>query len=243
MLLGPRLVIMAVLVLFLSAGTGHAQLTEKFEVGGQFSVLHLAVPFHAPTGPFICLSCPAFVIGHERDTEPGFGGRFGYNVNDNVAVEAEVNFFPSVETFKGEVGFSSVAQIFGNGNNLQGLFGVKAGKRFEKVGIFAKARPGFLSESNGDLQPKTEGVCIQIFPPPAGCFDAKRKTFFAFDVGGVVEVYPSKRTVIRFDAGDTIVRTGERIVPVGFSTHLAVAPIAAETTHNFQASIGFAYRF
>jgi hypothetical protein len=239
MLFGSRFVIMAVLLLFVSAGTGHAQLTEKFEVGGQFSVLQLSVPFHPPTGPFR----PPVVIGSQRDTELGFGGRFGYNVNENIAVEGELNFFPSAKTFTGEVGFSTVAEIFGDGHNLEGLFGMKAGKRFERVGIFAKARPGFLSESNGGLQPQQEGICILIFPPPAGCFDAKRKTFLAFDVGAVVEVYPSKRTVIRIDAGDTMVRVGERTVPVAFSTHLGALPVPAETTHNFQASVGFAFRF
>lgn len=234
-----RFVIMVFLMCML-VQTAQSQSTEKkFEVGGQFSVLQLSVPFHPPTGPFR----PPVVIGSQRDTELGFGGRFGYNVTENIAVEGELNFFPSAKTFSGEVNFSSVDEIFGDGHNLEGLFGVKAGKRFEKVGIFAKARPGFLSESNGGLQPKQEGICITIFPPPAGCFDAERRTFFAFDLGGVVEVYPSKRTVIRFDAGDTIVRVGERTVPVAFSTHLGALPVPAETTHNFQASVGFAFRF
>jgi hypothetical protein len=31
---------------------------------------------------------------------------------------------------------------------------------------------------------------------------------FALDAGGVLELYPSSRTIIRFDAGDTIVRIG-----------------------------------
>lgn len=32
------------------------------------------------------------------------------------------------------------------------------------------------------------------------------KNKFAFDVGGVVEYYPSKRLVVRFDAGDLIIK-------------------------------------
>ena len=228
-----RFVIMAVLILFVSGQAVRSQSTEKFEVGGQFSVLQISRITTAKLQPSI--PGPSILIGKERDTQLGFGGRIGYNVNNTDAVEGELNFFPDA----GTVG----AQLLGEGHNLQGLFGVKIGKRFDKVGIFAKARPGFLSESNGDLQPQTQGVCILIFPPPVGCFDAVRKTHFAFDVGGVVEVYPTKRTVIRFDLGDTIIHAGVRTVPAQLSTHLGAVIIPAETTNNFQASIGFAYRF
>lgn len=64
-------------------------------------------------------------------TDSGFGGRFTYNVNDNFAVEAGGNFFPRDREFEG-------------GRKVQGLFGVKAGVRGERVGVFAKVRPGFV---------------------------------------------------------------------------------------------------
>ena len=238
MLFNSRFVIMGVLILFVSTQAVRGQSTEKFEVGGQFSVLQLSIPARTTLVSLTGCNptCPVTVIEHQRDAQLGFGGRVGYNVNNNFAVEAEVNFFPSVET----VG----ANFLDESHNLQGLFGVKFGKRFEKAGIFAKARPGFLSQSKGDLQFPTQGVvCIAIFPPPVGCFQAVSKTHFAFDVGGVVELYPSKRTVIRFDAGDTIVHFGERRVPVVLSTHIGAISVTAETTHNFQASVGVAYRF
>lgn len=233
-----RFVIMGAFMLFMLVQSAHAQSTEKFELGGQVSVLQLSVPTRttlASLGACGASVCPASAIVHERDTQFGFGGRIGYNVNNYFAVEAELNFFPNAE---------AVSPQLEDGDNLQGLFGVKIGKRFEKAGIFAKARPGFLSESKGDLPELRAGIaCIQIFPTPAGCFETARKTHLAFDIGGVVEVYPSKRTVIRFDAGDIIIRAGERRVPVVLSTHVGAVSIAAETTHNFQASIGFAFRF
>jgi hypothetical protein len=49
--------------------------TPKFELGAQFSLLDNNR------------------ISRQQ-TEPGFGGRFGYNVHKNFAMEAEINFFP-----------------------------------------------------------------------------------------------------------------------------------------------------
>ncbi len=58
------------------------------------------------------------------------------------------------------------------------------------------------------------------------------------DVGGVVELYPSRKAVVRVDMGDTIVRYGEE------SLDGAQSPIVvASTRHNFQFSVGVGYRF
>ncbi|HYP00081.1 MAG TPA: hypothetical protein VER76_07810 [Pyrinomonadaceae bacterium] len=74
---------------------------------------------------------------------------------------------------------------------------------------------------------------------------------FAFDVGGVLEYYPSPRTIIRFDAGDTIIRLGNHRVPIvinpdsdsSVARQVVVGFAPSETTHNFQGSIGFGVRF
>lgn len=147
-----------------------------------------------------------------REKPPGVGGRFSYNVNDYVAFDAEVNHF-------------STAEI--NFDRTQGLFGVKAGKRFGRphVGVFLKARPGFM-HFHGERLP---GVLIN------------GTTKFALDLGGVVEFYPSKRTVVRIDVGDTIIfYNGEVIrrlsLPGGPQVRLG-------TAHGMQSAIGFGFRF
>ena len=95
-------------------------------------------------------------------------------------------------------------------------------------------------------------LCPGDIPEPIGCFDPVAKTSFAFDAGGIVEYYPNKRLVVRFDAGDTILHFGERLavtsvpalnpgVTIPFKIGLLGAP--AETTHNFQGSIGVGFRF
>ncbi len=217
---------------------------KKFEVGGQFSLLRLDAPT-ATVRPLPCAGplppCPfsvSFTSG--RDSEPGFGGRFGYNFSKYFALEAEGNFFPRDRNFN-------------QGRKVQGLFGVKAGRRFEKVGVFAKARPGFIRFEKGDyrLGPAI-GICQALFPPLLlSCVVPVARTHFNVDLGGVVELYPSKRTIIRFDAGDTIVRIGAHNMVAQFPpvppslapTLLVVVPVAARTTHNFQGSVGFGFRF
>ena len=69
-------------------------------------------------------------------------------------------------------------------------------------------------------------------------------------MGGVLELYTSRRTFIRFDAGDTVVLRDERLVAVGVnpSQGLSIAPrrlafVPGDTTHNFQGSVGVGFRF
>ncbi len=63
-------------------------------------------------------------------TEPGFGGRFTFNFNRSIAVEAEGNFFPrNCRSCNNE----------NVGNLAQGFFGVKAGN--VSVSLVSSARP------------------------------------------------------------------------------------------------------
>jgi hypothetical protein len=235
----------AAAIFFLSLNTGHAYAqadeSRQFEVGGQISVLNASNGRASVTRVSPCLipPCPVTTFTSEgQKAEPGFGARIGYNLTPNFALEAEGNFFPR-------------EREFGGGRKGQAHFGVKAGKRFAQVGVFAKARPGFVHFGEGDLQPRRDVVCIAVFPPPRGCFEGKGRTHFAADLGGVFEYYPSPRTLIRFDAGDTIIRLGQHRVPIvtnqdpatGAPRQVVVGVAPPETTHNFQGSIGFAYRF
>jgi hypothetical protein len=235
----------AAAIFFLSLNTGHtyaqADESRRFEVGGQISVLNASNGRASVTRVLPCLIPPCPVVTNTSEgqkAEPGFGARIGYNLTRNFALEAEGNFFPR-------------EREFGGGRKSQAHFGFKAGKRFERVGVFGKARPGFVHFSEGDLQPRPGVACIAVFPPPRGCFEGKGRTHFAVDLGGVFEYYPSPRTLIRFDAGDTIIRLGQRRVPIvinpeanpGAFGSVVVGVAPAETTHNFQGSVGFAYRF
>jgi len=231
--------ILAAGLLFSAAATARAQDGEpRWEVGGQLTGFHVTNGSASATNIVICIQAPCPVTittADHRATELGFGGRVGYGLGRHVTLEAEGNFFPR----EGSV----TDDEFTGGRKVQGLFGVKAGRRFESFGVFAKARPGFVHFGAGDLQAR--GGCIAIFPPPLSCFDVEGsgRTDFAFDLGGVVELYPSARTIIRFDAGDTVLRSGSHNVPVRTAPFDVVVPVPDRTTHNFQGSVGFGFRF
>jgi hypothetical protein len=156
-------------------------------------------------------------------TDVGLGIRAGYNLFSFLTIEGELNYFPHDKNRFDE-----------GGRKLQVLYGAKAGLRKERLGLFGKFRPGFVKFS-ALLDCKNSS-------PDCG---AQARNNFALDVGGVVEFYPSRRSLIRFDFGDTIIRQGSRFFFKAFPEvqdfNTVVFP--AETTHNLQISIGLGVRF
>jgi hypothetical protein len=164
------------------------------------------------------------------DTQAGIGGRVTYNINRSIAAEAEINFFPQKQSI-----------LNADGRAIQAQFGVKIGKRFEKFGIFGKVRPGFLSVNR---------VAAFIPPPPQGSqggtstlpFTIERRTFFSIDAGGVLEFYPTTRSVVRFEAGDTAIRHPARFGQVSIFDPTAQLLRPAKFNHNFQFTFGVGFR-
>jgi hypothetical protein len=213
--------IFALTVLF--SGTAQAQDTEapsKIEVGIQFSSLTSAAPSS---------SLGLGATGATGNTEAGFGGRFTFNLNKNIALEAEGNFFPR-ENFE---------DVFRGGRLLQGQFGLKAGKRFGKFGLFAKARPGLASFSKVLTQVGTTTIDFNGQPVTIPIFGQKRKTYFSMDLGGVLEFYPSRKVLTRIDVGDTIIRQDSD----GFLPFSSTFSPTAKATHHLQVSAGIGFRF
>jgi len=197
---------------------------RRFEVGAQFSSLGLTRAEHFTLG-VVVPSQPDF---RDTNAQPGFGGRFTYNLTPNFALEVQSDFYPR-ENFLINNGRAG-------GRILQGQAGVKAGKRFEKFGIFAKARPGIISFS--------KALTVDGFDPTFGfpIFRQERKSYFSMDLGGVLEFYPSTRIVARFDGGDTLIRYRAFDMPVS-TISIVIFRAPAETLHNFQFSAGVGYRF
>jgi hypothetical protein len=121
-------------------------------------------------------------------------------------------------------------------------FGPKVGRRFRHFGLFAKARPGFVTFSRVLHQTGTEtfdnGGRSIVFPT----FEDRRRTYFSADLGGVLELYPSSRLVTRFDFGDTLIHYGARSLR-GVITNASPPDIPASTNHNFQFTAGIGLRF
>jgi hypothetical protein len=169
-----------------------------------------------------------------RRTEPGLGGRFTYNLNHVLSLEAAGYFFPR-----------RCFQCRNGGRITEGFGGVKAGKRFESWGIFAKARPGVISFSEGTFN-VVDNPAAPAFPIS---FELSRLTTFATDTGGVVEFYPSKRLVTRFDAGVTTLylrrRTANTVIFNPITDEISLVPITipARITFHFQFMTSVGFRF
>ncbi|HEY5883497.1 MAG TPA: hypothetical protein VIT88_02370 [Pyrinomonadaceae bacterium] len=242
-----KLLFFGLMLILLPNALANGQTTDtenqRFEVGVHFTTLQSTISDVLDFSGG-CTSSPCELrIGSTKKMQHGLGGRIGYNMNNYLTFEAEMNIFPSASSF-------SRPPAFTGGQKIQGVFGAKAGKRWTKAGVFVKGRPGFLYSSKGDLEFRPATACITIFPDPAGCFDTTGKTSFALDVGGVLEVYPSSRTIMRFDVGDTLVFLSDRritgdFIPVNGGAPLFVGSVRvpSETTHNLQISVGVGVRF
>lgn len=226
----------------------------RCEIGGQFSSLSLNSPSSQTLlglSPYSGNPCKEFDLVCAR-LEPGFGARFTYNLTNHVALEAAGNFFPGrpLNEFEGFTPGGIPA-----GQTYQGQFGVKAGKRFKRFGFFLKARPGFVGFTQAS---QFIGFRLKTFFHPSqgrnvqlenAEFRVGKATYLSTDVGGVVEFYPSRRIVTRFDIGDTLIRYGIYREAAGIvcplccpcPTQLFERP--AETRHNLQFSAGVGIRF
>ncbi len=150
-----------------------------------------------------------------RATDVGIGGRISFNAAKWLALESEMNFFPR--------------EFATSPNRTQALFGVKTGRRFGKVGLFAKVRPGVMRFSEAQ---------ISFSSLPSDTFRVPGKTVFALDVGGVIEINHTRRVFTRLDFGDTMLRTTDRLTTNG-SAFSAVSRVK----HGFQLSAGIGFRF
>jgi hypothetical protein len=112
-----------------------------------------------------------------RKNLSALGATFGYNLTRYLALDSTVNIIPGQQ---------------GTQPMTEGLFGVKIGERFKKWAVFGKIRPGF--------------IYYQSAMPGSVIYTPDSLTRFAWDLGGIVEVYPSRASTWRFDVGSTLVR-------------------------------------
>ena len=152
-----------------------------------------------------------------REGFSGAGTTFVYNFTHWFGFDSTMNFLP------GQNGSQAM---------MEGLFGLRLGQQFNHFGVFGKVRPGFIYYKNAI--------------PGGGNDTPNSLTRFAWDFGGIVEVYPHResRSVIRFDVGTTLVRYltdryDDRFTQIGgvISNQYIV------NQGNFQFSTGYTYRF
>ncbi len=147
----------------------------------------VAEPFHVAAQVVSARS------GEFESSELGFGGRLSWSPIALLGFESEINLYPA-DFPDNRFPFSA--------SRLEGLFGVTAGPRLQRVRPFARARAGFLRFS----QPTEGFACIAIFPPPLDCQMAAGGSRLILDFGGGLEVFTSDQIFFRVDAGDRMLR-------------------------------------
>ena len=180
---------------------------RKFEAGGHIATLHLS--------------------DSDNKANAGYGGRVSYDLLRWLAVEGEINLFEN-ETFEQRFSASTLPGLtLGyHRRRVDGFFGPKVGVRAGRFGVFGKIRPGFARLVNKGLECVGDG-CALILPAPI-----EYRPEFAIDVGGVLEFYPTSRTVTRLDLGSTMIR------------HRSLAPPCRDcTSRNLASRIGLGIRF
>jgi hypothetical protein len=199
--------------LVIGSRTANAQDDEhRFEVGGVYTIIQLS-DFQSRTFPG---------TGVGDNVISGLGGRFAYNLNKHIAIDAEASFFPEAHLLNEEFA-----------QKMQGFVGLKAGVRNKRVGVFAKARPGVMWF--GEF-PARGGCNTTTFGSVCGVSHEKD---CAMDLGGVFECYPAERLILRTDVGDTIIRYPRHV----FATQPVPITVNAATKNNLQISFGIGWRF
>jgi len=195
------------LVIAVGAAFGQSA-PPRVEVGGQLNVLRLS---------------------DSSDTNVGLGGRVTFDLARWVSVEGEYQFIPSDELeFTSVTTDGSVAGLRYERRRSTGLFGLKAGYRGERVGLFAKVRPGFTVLADRGIDCLGDVCALMLLAVP------EYRSEFALDFGSVVEIYPSTRWLARVDVGSLMIR------------HRSTAPPCAAgdcTTFNLATSFGMGVRF
>lgn len=157
----------------------------------------------------------------------GIGGRVLFDFARSAAIDGEVNFAPrdefeqtSSRTPTGEY------HLIYHRTRVDVFVGARAGHRFDRFGVFGRVRPGMRRLSDEGLDCGGSVCAFALFVRPV------YHNEFVLDVGGTIELYPTRRTVARLDLGDALVH------------HRSVAPpCTACTSHNFTSRLGVGFRF
>ncbi len=203
--------------------------TPRVEVGAQFSLLRLQ-SFELPV--------PLIDGVDTRVNEVGVGGLLVYNLNDWLALEGALTFFPKDRD--SGAGILPTAIFFDSGRKVEAVAGVKAGLRSEKAGLFGKFRPGVMRF--GRAFKGGSGCLLSIGPGgfaiPDSCFGSQ--TSFALDIGGVVELYPSRSIGLRFDLGNTFIVGRDRRIEFPL---IGGIEIRGNNSSNLELRAGINFRF
>jgi hypothetical protein len=159
-------------------------------------------------------------VGGGGKNFPGFGGRFDWNLNRRLALEAEMDFFPQ---------HAASLYLTQGGQTLQAVFGVRAKViQTKKLSVFGLIRPGVLHFTD----------VFSYQTNPDGTNRTKAPNYFELNLGGGIEYYASPRWVLRADISGNPYRVSNEHLTTARGTPLAIGKIGDTT----RLSFGVAYR-
>ncbi len=147
----------------------------------------------------------------------GLGGRYVFNLNSQIAADADFTFYPQY-----------TEPIANHGGRQFTFFaGIKGGIRRKRFAFFGKARPGLRFYTATGISGFQPGII-------------ESRTHFAVDLGGVFEYYPAPHWIVRFDYGEILTRMGDHVDVRDPSGTISARPSVASST-SFKAGVN--YRF
>jgi hypothetical protein len=154
-------------------------------------------------GLFKAMNIKATVLGSSVSADQGSGAWLSWNFSRHFSWDTAAVFFPFLH--------DEMAQ--GGGNSVTVFSGLKAGIRSKRIGIFADVRPGAIVFSRTISSIETNPT----FSAPWG-----KSADFVLNTGGVFEVYPWRRLILRADVGEGSIFYGQRTIPeAGYEIHYA----------------------
>jgi hypothetical protein len=143
----------------------------------------------ADLGIFFPLQIREHMQNQDLRPDRGLGGWFSVPASRYLSLDAAGFRLPQDDrTYYAQDG-GPATEIFG---------GLKAGIRRDRMGYFAKVQPGVVRFDHGLADLDQTG-------PSTFVIHRRPIDNFAWDTGGVFEVYPSSHTVLRVDAGNVFI--------------------------------------
>jgi hypothetical protein len=137
------------------------------------------------------------------DPYPEWGLWTSWNFSKHVSWDTTLLHSPRNPTQTEDIDYQAGGRAF------EAMTGAKIGIRRDHMGYFAKVRPGTITFGKTERQ-------INVSSSGFFTFDEGMFTNFVLDTGGVFEVYPTHRSILRFDAGSaTIFYQPKSVISLG----------------------------
>jgi hypothetical protein len=177
---------------------------------------------HVDVGVLFALQPKVHQLIGALEQDRGGGAWISWNLTQHLSLDTTTFYLPHND---------GTINVIDGGPALESYAGIKAGIRRDRLGIFAKVRPGLIVFSN-----VLDSETIQD-----GYFSSTHSESpnLALDTGGVIEVYPSAHTILRVEAGDSTIFYHQRTTKSNGQTVFTPSSQAASPLLVFGAGLRF----